>query len=192
LLLAIAVLYLISSNALRNPLPVYLGVLALDAGIYLWIPQWSRDSDLWQIYIIPAAVTVLVLLHLHRRELRPRVLHGTRLMAMSVLYASVGLDVFLHSTYLAMFILALVLSLLGVIMGIALRIRAFLYTGVAFLVLNVAGQLVRFYPEQGLGRALILIGLGIVITIGMIGFNIKREAILQRFRLIRADLADWQ
>ncbi|MEZ5601158.1 MAG: hypothetical protein R3F36_09340 [Candidatus Competibacteraceae bacterium] len=38
-----------------------------------------------------------------------------------------------------MFVLALALALTGIVAGIALRIRAFLYAGVAFLVLNVIG-----------------------------------------------------
>ena len=69
---------------------------------------------------------------------------------------------------------ALALALTGIVAGIALRIRAFLYAGVAFLVLNVIGQLLRFYPEQGLSRALILLGLGATITVGMVVFNRKR------------------
>ncbi|TXH94649.1 MAG: DEAD/DEAH box helicase [Rheinheimera sp.] len=88
--------------------------------------------------------------------------------------------------------LALALALTGIILGIALRVRAFLYAGVAFLVLNVAGQLARFYPEQSLSRALILIGLGTVITVGMVVFNLKREEIMQRIRIVRADLAAWE
>ena len=91
-----------------------------------------------------------------------------------------------------MLAVALGLALLGMVGGVALRIRAFLYAGVAFLVLNVLGQLLRFYPDQSLSRALILLGLGATITAGMVAFNLKREAILQRVRLIRADLAAWE
>lgn len=190
-LLAAAVLYLSLASALRNPWPLYLGVLALNGAIYLWAPLWAERHGLWQFYIVPAAVSVLVLLHLHRRELRPKVLNGARLAALSVLYAGAGLDVFLRPE-LSVFVLALALALVGIVAGVALRIRAFLYAGVAFLVLNVAGQLVRFYPEQSLSRALILLGLGTVITVGMVLFNLKREAILRRVRIVRADLAAWE
>jgi len=82
--------------------------------------------------------------------------------------------------------------LTGIVLGIALRVRAFLYAGVAFLVLNVAGQLLRFYAEQSMGRALILLGLGAAITAGMVLFNLQREAILRRVRILRADLAAWE
>ncbi len=190
-LLAAAVLYLSLASALRNPWPLYLGVLALNGAIYLWAPLWAERHGLWQFYIAPAAASVLALLHLHRRELRPNVLNGARLAALSALYAGAGLDVFLRPA-LSVFVLALGLALLGVVAGVALRIRAFLYAGVAFLVLNVAGQLIRFYPEQALSRALILLGLGTAITVGMVLFSLKREAILRRVRVLRADLAAWE
>lgn len=190
-LLAAAVLYLSLATVWRNPWPLYLGVLALNGAVYLWAPLWAERYGLWQFYIVPAAVSVLALLQLHRRELRPNVLSGARLAALSALYAGAGLDVFLRPE-LGVFVLALALALLGVIAGIALRIRAFLYAGVAFLILNVAGQLLRFYPDQSLSRALILLGLGATITVGMVWFNLKREAILQRVRILRADLAAWE
>ena len=190
-LLAAAVLYLSLASALRNPWPLYLGVLALNGAIYLWAPLWAERYGLWQFYIAPGAVSVLALLHLHRQELRPNVLNGARLAALSALYAGAALDVFLRPE-LSVFVLALALALAGIVAGVALRIRAFLYGGVAFLVLNVAGQLIRFYPEQSLSRALILLGLGTAITVGMVLFNLKREAILRRVRIVRADLAAWQ
>ncbi|HCK81781.1 MAG TPA: hypothetical protein PK880_08665 [Candidatus Competibacter sp.] len=190
-LLAAAVLYLSLAGTLRNPLPLYLGVLALNGAIYLWAPLWAARYGLWQFYIIPAAVSVLALVHLHRRELRPGVSGATRLAALSALYAGAGLDVFLRPE-LWVFVLALGLALAGVILGVALRVRAFLYAGVAFLVLNVAGQLIRFYPEQSLSRALILIGLGALITVGMVLFNLKKEEIMRRIRIMYADLAAWE
>lgn len=190
-LLTAGVLYLSLAGTMRNPLPLYLGVLALNGAVYLWAPLWAGRYGLWQFYLIPGAVSVLALLHLHQRELRPSVLSGGRLAALSVLYAGAGLDVFLRPE-LWVFVLALVLTLAGVMAGIALRIRAFLYAGVAFLILNVSGQLLRFYPEQGVSRALILLGLGATITGGMVLFNLKREAILQRVRMMRADLAAWE
>ena len=88
--------------------------------------------------------------------------------------------------------LAIGLAFVGTVIGIALRIRAFLYTGVAFFVLNVGAQLIEFYPDQQLGRALVLLTLGLVITGGMITFNVKREAVMSRVRAVRSDLAAWQ
>jgi predicted transporter len=92
---------------------------------------------------------------------------------------------------LAIFVLAIGLSLAGIVVGIVARTRAFLYAGVAFLVVNVVGQLVLQYPEQVLARALLLMGLGTVIMAAMFWFNLKREAFMARIRIVRADLASW-
>jgi len=190
-LVSAGVLYLLThQGAGRRPLPLYLSLLAFNAAVYLWIPGWADSSRMLQIYVIPAVVTVLLLLHLHRRELKPAVLNSARLTATSVLYAIATLDVFLRGE-LAIFALMLALSLIGIIVGIALRTRAFLYTGVTFLVLNIFGQLILLFPEQRLGKAILLLTLGVVITGGMIWFNLQREKILQRIRIFRADLETW-
>ena len=189
-LLSSGILYLSLASTMRQPWPLYLGILALNAAVYLWIPQWAQRYGLWQFYLLPAAVSLLIVLHLHRHELRPSLLHNGRLIALSLLYAGAGLDVFLRPE-LWMFILALALGLAGIILGLALHIRAFLYTGATFLILNILGQLRYFYPQLGMSRALILLLLGALITVGMVLFHLKREALLQQLRIIRADLAQW-
>jgi hypothetical protein len=189
-LLAVAALYLSMRRNRRHPLPAWLALFAFNLSIYLWIPELVVTTDLVQLYTIPAAVTVLLMLQLHLLELKPGVSNAVRLIALSTLYASATLDLFLHPE-LSTFILALALSLVGILLGIALRLRAFLYTGVAFMILNIVGQLVNYYPHQTLGKAIVLMVLGGVITGGMIWFNVQREAILQRVRIIRADLAEW-
>ena len=100
------------------------------------------------------------------------------------------MDVFIQEQLLV-FALAVALSLAGIVLGIGLRTRAFLYAGVTFLVLNVLGQLIQLYPEQRLGRALVLMGLGSAITGLMIWFNIKRKVVMERVRIFRADLETW-
>jgi hypothetical protein len=190
-LLAAGALYLLTRRTLHTKTPLYLGLLAINAAIYLWLPDWSERFGLFQVYLVPAALTVLLLLHLHRHELKRGVLHAARLGTLAALYAAATLDVFLVDS-LWVFALALAVSLAGILLGISLRIRAFLYAGVVFLVLNVAGQLILLYPEHRLGKALLLMGLGTLITGAMIWFNLKRELFLQQIRVFRADLAQWE
>jgi hypothetical protein len=187
-LLMVGVLYLGMRRATGHVLPLYLGVTALNVGLYLWVPHWAHRFHLGQLYMIPAAMSMLWLLHCHRGDVRPAVLHSVRLATMSVLYASATADVFLRASVMV-FAAALGLSLGGIIVGIALRTRAFLYAGIAFFVLNVAGQLVLLFPEQRLGKAVVLLTLGTGITGAMIWFNAQRESLLQRIRIFRSDLA---
>jgi hypothetical protein len=188
--LTVACLYLGMRQTTGRAFPLYMGLLALNIGIYLWVPAWAQTYRVLQLYTIPAVLSVLWLLHVHRHELRPPVLHSCRLAASSLLYVSATLDVFLRAE-VTVFLAALGVSLGGIIIGIALRTRAFLYAGTSFLVLNIVGQLILLFPEQRLTRAIVLLVLGTLITGSMIWFNIQREAILQRIRIFRADLAMW-
>ena len=56
----------------------------------------------------------------------------------------------------------------------------------------MAGQIVLLFPEQRLGKAIILLTLGTGITGAMIWFNAQREAIVQRVRVFRSDLVQWE
>ena len=190
-LLAAAGLCLWLSRTQHLRIPAYLGLLFFNLAIYLWVPRWAQQAHLLQIYLAPAAGSVLLMLHLHRREIRPQILNAARLFATSLLYACATLDAFLRPE-LSVFLMALTLGLASVAVGIALRIRAFVYSGLAFLVLNIAGQIGALYPEGRLARAVMLMGIGSVITIVMILFQLHREAVLKRLRTLRADLAQWE
>lgn len=190
LLLVSGLFYVWVRRDTQYKLPLYLALLAFNTSIYLWIPVIANSNQLLQIYVIPAALSVLWLLNLHKHELKPSILMNTRLAAISLIYACATVDVFLRAE-LGIFILAIGLSMLGIILGIALKTRAFLYAGIAFLVLNVLGQLIQFYPEQRLAKALVLMSLGAVIIVSMIWFNIKRIAILAKIEMIHAEIKTW-
>ncbi|WPD21343.1 MAG: hypothetical protein SD837_14180 [Candidatus Electrothrix scaldis] len=187
---ATAIFLLIQRNE-KSSLPVYLALLALNTGIYLWIPDLYNTYRLVQIYTVPISITVLLMLQLHMLELKPSVHSAVRLTALAALYAGTALDVFLRPEFY-IFALALGLSLVGILLGIALHIRAFLFTGVIFFILNITGQLINFYPQDRLSKAILLMVSGGLIAGGMIWFSIQREAIIRQIRMIRADLAKWE
>jgi hypothetical protein len=184
------VLYLLTYRETERRLPLYLGLIAFNAAVYLWAPNWVDRYRTLQIYVTPAAVSVLLLLHLHRNELKPSLANKIRLATMSVLYASVTADVFLREGLL-LFCVMLALSLAGIFIGIALRTRAFLYTGAATLVLNVVGQVIMRFPEQGFAQAMVLLVIATVFIGLALWLDRRREELLQRIRIFRADLGTW-
>ncbi len=65
--------------------------------------------------------------------------------------------------------------------------------GVGSFGLGVSWVVASFqHSHIALPLAIVLMVLGGVITAGMIWFNIQREALMQRIRIIRADLAQWE
>ncbi|MEE4358268.1 MAG: hypothetical protein V2I97_17495 [Desulfococcaceae bacterium] len=190
-LLLCGLLWLSHYHATEKSIFLYGAVFLLNTALYLWIPQWSQNCNLMQLYAVPVCISLLAILHLHRKELKRSVLNTSRMTVVCVLYASASLDVFLRPE-LSVFILVLGLSLLGIIAGIAMQVRAFLFGGVIFMVMNVMNQLLRFYPEHRLGKGIVLVATGAAIMSAMIWFSIQKEDIMKRIRIIRADLAGWE
>jgi len=56
---------------------------------------------------------------------------------------------------------------------------------------HVLGQLVRFYPDGRLAKAVMPMAVGAAIIAAMVWFNLKRERVLRQVRVVRADLASW-
>jgi hypothetical protein len=91
------------------------------------------------MWLIPFALIVLVAENLNRDRLTEQQGDALRYLALLVIYVSSTADMFIaglgHSVVLPL-VLA-VLSVLGVLCGILLRVRAFLYLGVTFLFLVI-------------------------------------------------------
>ncbi len=183
-LLAAGSFYLVISHQSRQLWGVYIAAVLFNVAIYLWVPAARELTGLYQLYVIPAAITVLIFAQLHRHELRAQVLTSIRLAASCAILAVSTFEVFYTSeASLLQFVAVLLLSIAGITAGIALRIKPFVYVGLAFLVINVIGQLgLRFHHEGGVVRAVILIAVGLLILAAMIFFNIHRERILRQYR----------
>ncbi len=175
----------------RRPLALYLSMLLLNLALYIWLPSWVAKTHLLQLYLMPAAITLLLFVQLQQHLLLHKRVHQLRLLALGALYSAATLD-FFQQQGLLVFSLALALSLGGIILGIAFRIRAFLYMGTVFLTVFIASQLLQFYPEDSLSKGLIFMGLGLLIIGAMFVIQLKREALMQQWQRWREDLQQWQ
>jgi hypothetical protein len=145
LLLAIAAAYYVGLSSLWK------GVLTRIAAVVLgnaawWIvlvqqPGWGFLSHP-QFWLIPPAACVLVVAHLYRDRLEPAVAAGVRYAATLVIYISSTADMLLQQigTNLSGPIILVLLALVGMAAGVALRVRAFLYLGALFVFLGVTSM----------------------------------------------------
>jgi hypothetical protein len=92
-----------------------------------------------QAWVIPLGVILLVSEHINRERLSAEASQALRYLGISLIYVASTADLFLtglgNSLWLPI-ILAL-LCVAGVLLGILLRVRAFLYLGVGFLLVDV-------------------------------------------------------
>jgi len=135
----------------RSPWLGALAILAANTG--LWV-VWSRkglDFPTYpQLWLIPIATAALVAEHLDRRRLSATQRAAVRYLALSVIYVSSTTE-FLrgigHSVWPPLILIALCVA--GVLLGILLRVRSFLYLGVAFLLVVIVRLIYYAAFEQG-------------------------------------------
>jgi hypothetical protein len=185
--------YLFVAHRTGSRWPVYVATILFNVAIYFWVPALKETTGLFQLYVFPVAISILLIAQLHWQELRHSALNSIRYAAAGAILAASTLEVFMsEEPSLLRFIVVLALSLLGTAAGIALRVRPFVFLGLAFLTLNVIGQLgVQFQREGGIIRAVILIVVGILVLAVMIFFNIHRERLLKRYRHFLTD-SQWE
>ena len=127
-----------------------LGVVTGNMG--LWV-LWHRCGwdfvEFPQLWLIPLALAVLVAEHLDRRRLSEPQRAAIRYLALSVIYVSSTTEFWRHIGQSAVLpLVTILLALLGVLAGILLRVRCFLYLGFTFLMVVIGRMIVYAAFEQ--------------------------------------------
>jgi len=162
-----------------------LGVLAANMGLWVLLQRHELDFLAYpQLWLIPIALAALVAEHLDRERLSPGQSTGLRYLALGVIYISSTAGII--DSFVPQLILML-LSVLGVLAGIMLRVRSFLYLGVTFLLLDLTAMI--RYAAFDLDQKWILYASGIVLGAAIIAlfavFEKRRNDVLaavERFK----------
>jgi hypothetical protein len=161
-----------------------LAALAGNGGLWHWL---HRTDDFGfathpQVWLIPAALSVMVAAHLNREQLSQEQMTTIRYTALMAVYVSSTADIFINgvadSPWLPL-ILA-VLSVAGVLLGILLRVRAYLFLGTAFLLLAVITMVWHAALSLGWGWLWYVTGIafGVLIIYLFAMFERKRAEML--------------
>jgi hypothetical protein len=152
---------------------VGLGMLAaasFNLGLWvIWHERGLRFAEHLQLWLIPLGISVLAAEQLNHRKLSRQQAGGIRYMAMSLIYVSSTADMFVAGIdrehwYLPLILAAL--SVLGILAGIALRIRPFLFLGSTFLLLSVTTLI--WHAAVGMGQTWIWYVAGILLGAAII------------------------
>ncbi|MFZ1933529.1 MAG: hypothetical protein WCB27_16400 [Thermoguttaceae bacterium] len=138
--------------AVRKRSIVLAALAILTGNMGLWV-QWSHWGwgfvDHPQLWLIPIALAALVAEHLDRRRLSDAQRLAVRYLALSVIYVSSTTEFWQHIGQSALLpLVTIVLAVLGVLVGILLRERSFLYLGFTFLVVVIGRMIVYAAFEQ--------------------------------------------
>ncbi|MFL5358179.1 hypothetical protein [Archangium sp.] len=164
-------------------------VAAFNAALFLvWQGTGAGEP---QFYVIPAGLSLLVLLRVFHEALEPDTRAKLRALAITLVYVAGAWKPLMFQDGGAM-LLCVLLCLVGVAAGMALRIRSYVYLGSAFLVTCVLANLARFgIRDHRMGAAFLsLLGVGVVGF--MVLFTAKRAELLERYERVRAMMSTWE
>ncbi|MFN0054281.1 MAG: hypothetical protein ACKV0T_19060, partial [Planctomycetales bacterium] len=119
-----------------------LGALAANGGLWYFLHNQHGYGFLAhpQVWLIPFAICVLGAAYLNREQLSEEQMAVVRYLASVTIYVSSTAEMFLQGVANAPWLAVVLagLSVGGMLMGMLLRVRAFLFMGTGFLVLSLA------------------------------------------------------
>jgi hypothetical protein len=186
----LGLLYTAISVAQRSFWFGFLAALAVNLGLWSMLFHYGWQFLVHpQLWLIPLALILLVSEHINRDRLGPARSASLRYLALGLLYLSSTADMFItgvgNSVVLPL-ILA-VLSVLGVLAGIVLRVRAFLFLGVSFLFLVVFSMI--WHAAVDRTQTWVWWASGIVLGVGIVAlfalFEKRRNDVLRLIEEIK-------
>ncbi len=116
-----------------------LAALAANGGWWHWLQRTDDYGFLAhpQVWLIPAALSVLAAAHFNREQLSREQLTAFRYAALITIYVSSTADIFIHGVATSPWLplVLAVLAVTGVLLGMLMQVRAYLFLGTAFLLL---------------------------------------------------------
>jgi hypothetical protein len=160
------------------------GLVALSKKSFGWalLAALATNAALWsllahhevpfivhpQAWVIPLALIVLGSEHVNRRRLREDVSNGMRYLGVAMIYVASAADMFIagvgQSVWLP--VVLAVLCVAGVLVGIMMRVRAFLFLGVGFLFLDIFSMI--WHAAVNLEQTWVWYASGIVLGVAIL------------------------
>lgn len=184
-LLVGAILYLFTSISSKSSSTTWfsIGASIVAGNAALWTFYSDRGLEFLehpQMWLIPPAVCVLIAAQIQRERLEANLLAAIRYAAMIVIYVSSTSEIFINNMGKEFWppLILLGLSVFGAMLGIAFRVRAFLFLGFAFTLVSLTAMVwyastalfVHVWPWWAFG-----IGVGIAILV-LFGYFEKNKA----------------
>ena len=185
--------YAVMAVSRRSPLATVLAVATSNVGLWIALHQAGLEMFVHpQLWLIPPALASLVAEYLHRSRLSDAQRTAIRYMALSVIYVSSTSDMYIAGlgNDWRLPLALMVLAVGGVMLGILLRVRSFLYLGTTFLLVDVSSLL--WYAVVDLRQAWILYVSGIVLGLAILALFAVFEKRRNDVRAAVERLRQWQ
>ncbi len=176
-LAAAAAFYATACGRLRwKSLGYAAAVFANSALWLLWSLIGCRLAEYPQLYLVPVGLSAILFAEVNR-ELGRAAVNAIRSVGLTVIYVALAMPIWQFASFTAWLILLLA-SLLGVFIGIGLRLQTFLWLGLATFVLDVVYEMGRMTVDHAMAKWAIMLGLGISLVL-FVALNEKKRILSQ-------------
>ncbi len=193
--LIVAIIYYGFSRS-RNRINLLFSFFFANSALLLFFFHQGFDQALF--YVIPTLGSALLLAQLFKDRLPLERLKQIRFScALIMMGSSAFYNVIDFSESLWYPLVAAFVSLVGVVCGISLRIRIYLFLGVAFFFINTISIGIHLIVHQPPEHIKLIIGIiffftGILFTGSFLYFQMKRSQILATIKNVRDQIDTWE
>jgi hypothetical protein len=188
-LAAAATFYATACGRLRWKTLGYAAAVFANAGLWLvWSRLGWRLAEHPQFYLVPVGLSAILFAEVNR-ELGRAAVNTVRTAGLIIVYVSLALPIWRFESFGAWLTLLLA-SLLGVFVGIGLRLQTFLWLGLTTFVLDVVYEMGRVSIDHAMAKWAIMLGLGISLVL-FVALN-EKKGILGRMLDYYAHARTWE
>lgn len=149
----VGMIYVMISVINQSFLSAALGVVFGNFALWIFFNQFGFSLvDNPQLWLIPPAISTLIAAQLYSSRMPKSQLEVIRYVCIAVIYVSSTMEIFIAGIgeSLAPPIILAVLSLAGIVVGMVLQTKAFLYFGTIFLFMSMVSMVA--HAQQALGH----------------------------------------
>jgi hypothetical protein len=167
----------------------YLAAVLYNIALWLaWARIGWRLAEFPQLYLIPVGLSAILFGEVNREELGREAVNWVRAAGCSVIYLSTALPMWQFRSFGAWLTL-LLLSMVGIFVGIGMRVQSFLWLGLFCFLFDVLYQLGRIGMEHALAKWAIMLALGVLLVL-FVALNEKKR-ILLALRAVYEEVRQW-
>ena len=183
---------------------LYYGVLAYRSGRrWLYVPAFAfanveimmwlsgRGALSWHWFVLPVGLTLASFAVIFQEDLSERGRTSLRVVGSIAIYVSSASQIIVGHSIWDVMVLA-ILSIAGILLGIALQLRSYLLFGVVFLFLDVIIHLFYLGTRDRVVGMIFLFVVGVLFLVTAVFFHLKRDALLARVKELRETLDSWE
>ncbi len=175
-LVAAATFYSVACGQLRWKSLGYAAGVFYNAALWvLWSIFGWELTDHFQFFMVPVGFSTILFAESQRHELGRSTVNSIRAAGLLIIYASLAVPIWQFASFGAWLAL-LVASLIGIFLGIGLRLQTFLWLGLATFVLDVVYEMGRVSLDHAMAKWAIMLALGLCLVM-FVALNEKKRIV---------------